>query len=218
MGCVVQTGEKDGKPVFDAWVEAWTPGDTLKQREERDKIPYVLWAQEGHIHAPSGDNINYRHVAQTMAEYSNAYDVKMVAYDRYAYRRFEDEANDIGLSMNFVEHPQGGTKKGKPTEDMVKAAERAGKQPDGLWFPASLRLIEDAMLEGRIRFKRNPVLISAIMSAVIEQDKWDNKWLSKQKSTNKIDAIVAMVMAFGAANSIPIPKREFKVRFFSVAR
>lgn len=218
MGCVVQTGEMDGKPVFDAWVEAWTPGDTLKQREERDKIPYVLWAQEGHIHAPSGDNINYRHVAQTMAEYSNAYDVKMVAYDRYAYRRFEDEANDIGLSMNFVEHPQGGTKKGKPTEDMVKAAERAGKQPDGLWFPASLRLIEDAMLEGRIRFKRNPVLISAIMSAVIEQDKWDNKWLSKQKSTNKIDAIVAMVMAFGAANSIPIPKREFKVRFFSVAR
>lgn len=229
MGCVVQTGDvevkakgKDGKPVtlrkpvFDAWVEAWTPGDTMLQRQERDKIPYLVWEQQGHIHAPPGENINYRHVAQTMAEYGHEYDVRMVAYDRYAYRRFEDEAKDIGLNLNFIEHPQGGTKKGKPTEEMVKAAERAGTQAEGLWFPASLRLLEDAMLEGRIRFLRNPVLISAIMSAVVEQDKWDNKWLSKQKSVNKIDAIVALVMAFGAANSLPIAKPEFKVRFFSV--
>lgn len=217
QGCVVQTGEKDGKPTFDAWVEAWTPGDTVQARAERDGMKYLpLWVQEGHIHAPPGENINYRHVAQTMAEYAHDFDVKMVAYDRYAYRRFEDECKDIGLSLNFVEHPQGGTKKGKPTEEMVKAAERAGKAAEGLWFPASLRLLEDAMLEGRVRFLRNPVLISAIMSAVIEQDKWDNKWLSKQKAANKIDAIVAVVMAFGAANSVPIAKPEFKVRFFNV--
>ena len=218
MGCVVQTGERDGKPLFDAWVEAWTPGDTIRARAERDGMKYLpLWVQEWHIHAPPGESINYRHVAQTMAEYAHDYDVKMVAYDRYAYRRFEDECKDIGLAMNFVEHPQGGTKKGKPTDDMVKASELAGKTPEGLWFPSSLRMLEDAMLEGRIRFKRNPVLISAIMSAVVEQDKWDNKWLTKQKSVNKIDAIVALVMAFGAANSMPeVPKPEFKVRFFSM--
>lgn len=215
MGCVVQTGEKKGKPTFDAWVEAWTPGDTIQQRQERDKLPYVVWADQGHIHAPPGENINYRHVAQTMVEYSQDYDVRMVGYDRYAYRRFEEDAKDVGLGLNFVEHPQGGTKKGKPTEEMIRAAERAGKHPEGLWFPASLRLLEDAMLEGRVRFHRNPVLISAIMSAVTEKDKWDNAWLSKQRSTNKIDAIVALVMAFGVAHSIPIEKPQFKVRFFS---
>lgn len=218
MGAVVQTGERDGKPLFDAWVEAWTPGDTMQQRQERDKIPYLLWASQGHIHAPPGENISYRHVAQTMSEYAHDYDVQMVAYDRYAFRRFEDEAKEIGLSLNFVEHPQGGTKKGRPTEDMVKAAERAGKAAEGLWFPASLRLLEDAMLEGRVRFKRNPVLISAIMSAVVEKDKWDNAWLSKQRSVNKIDAIVALVMAFGAAHSAPVSKPEFKIRFFGGSR
>ena len=62
------------------------------------------------------------------------------------------------------------------------------------------------MLEGRIRFKRNPVLVSAMMSAVTESDKWENRWLAKSKSVNKIDAAVALVMAFGAANSAAVEK------------
>ena len=45
------------------------------------------------------------------------------------------------------------------------------------------------------------------MSAVVEKDKWDNSWLSKQKSVNKIDAIVAVVMAFGAANALQVEKK-----------
>lgn len=207
LAAVTKTGERDGKPLFDAWIEAWTPGDTLQSREDRDKIPYTVWEREGYIHAPSGENINYRHVAQTLAEYSQQYSIQMVAYDRYAFRRFEEDVEELGLSLNFVEHPQGGTKKGKPTDEMAKAAERSGKQAEGLWFPGSLRMLEDAMLEGRIRFKRNPVLISAMMSAVVDQDRWDNRWLAKQKSINKIDAAVAMVMAFGAANAVHVEKK-----------
>ena len=201
--------------MFDAWIEAWTPGDTISARELRDKIPYRVWRDAGHIHAPSGENINFRHVAQTIAEYDRDYKIQMVAYDRYAYRRFEEEIEELGLKVNFVEHPQGGTKKGKPTDEMVKAAEKAGKAAEGLWFPASLRALEDAILEGRVRFKRNPVLISAMMSAVVDPDKWDNRWLAKQKSINKIDAAVALVMAFGAANSIPVEEKK-PLRMFMV--
>lgn len=69
------------------------------------------------------------------------------------------------------------------------------------------------MLEGRIRFRRNPVLISAIMSAVTEEDKWGNKWLAKQKSVNKIDAAVALVMAFGAANALQVEKKPLVMRW-----
>lgn len=216
----VQTIDKDGairmvkKPTFDVWIEAWTPGDTMKARFERDKLPYPVWAQQGFIHAPPGDNINYLHVGQTMVEYDRDYNIQMLAYDRYAFRRFEEDCSSLGLKMNFVEHPQGGTKKGKPTEEMVRAADRDKRVAEGLWFPGSLRLLEDAMLEGRVRFRRNPVLISAIMSAVVEKDKWDNAWLSKQRSVNKIDAIVAVVMAFGAANAAPVVAQ--KIQLFMV--
>lgn len=208
MGCIVRTGTTaDNKPTFDAWVEAWTPRDTMHARAERDKIPYPTWAQQGFIHTPDGENISYRHVAQTMVEYGQAYKVQMVAYDRYAYKRFEEDAADVGLDMHFVEHPQGGTRKAKPDPKIAESARRAGKEAEGFWFPGSLRMLEDAMLEGRIRIRRNPVLISAIASAVVEQDKWNNKWLSKQKSINKIDAAVALVMAFGAANAMQVEKR-----------
>ncbi len=190
LGAVVRTGaDAEGKPTFDAWVEAWTPGDTLAGREMKDRLPYAVWAREGHIHAPQGESISFRHVAQTLAEYDRAYAVQLVAYDRFAFKRFEEDVDELGLSVPFAEHPQGGLKKGKP---LVAGGE-------GLWMPGSIRLLEDALLEGRIRLKRNPVLISAMMSAVIEEDKWGNRWLAKTRSVNKIDAAIALAMAIGAA-------------------
>jgi phage terminase large subunit-like protein len=190
LGAVVQTGTNDdGKPTFDAWVEAWTPRDTMGARELRDKLPYAVWEREGHLHAPAGESISYLHVAQTLAEYARDFDVQMVAYDRFAFRRFEEDAQEVGLSLTFVEHPQGGLKKGKALDGMG----------EGLWMPGSVRLLEDALLERRIRLRRNPVLISAMMSAVAEEDKWGNHWLAKTRSVNKIDAAVALCMAMGAA-------------------
>ncbi|HYI43673.1 MAG TPA: terminase TerL endonuclease subunit [Sphingomicrobium sp.] len=192
LGAVVRTGaDADNKPTFDAWVEAWTPGDTLAARELRDKLPYAVWERDGHIHAPAGESISYRHVAQTLAEYDRRFEIQLVAYDRFAFRRFEEDIEELGLSLPFAEHPQGGLKKGRPLS----------KDGEGLWMPGSIRLLEDALLEGRIRLKRNPVLISAMMSAVIEEDKWGNHWLAKTRSVNKIDAAIALAMAMGAATA-----------------
>lgn len=201
LAAVVQTGVTEAnKPTFDAWIEAWTPGDTLLARELRDKMPYSVWKREKHIHAPVGESINYRHVAQTLAEYAERFDIQLVAYDRFAFKRFEEDVAEIGLSLEFAEHPQGGLKKGVPTPGMIKTAEAKKEKPEGLWMPGSLRILEDAMLEGRIRFKKNPVLISAMMSAVTEEDKWGNHWLAKTRSINKIDCAVALAMAIGAAS------------------
>lgn len=214
MALVAKTGEveikvkADGrtevvrKPTFDAWIEAWTPGDTMGSRETSDKLPYALWVAGGFLHAPKGASIRYDQVAQTLAEYDRDFDISMVAYDRFAFRRFEEDVDTICLDIDFAEHPQGGLKKGKPTEAMKAAAKSDGRDPEGLWMPGSLRILEEAILEGRIRLKRNPVLISAMMSAVTDEDKWDNRWLAKQRSTNKIDAAVALCMAIGAAAAL----------------
>jgi len=214
LAAVVKTGEieveaeRDGKvqtvtkPTFDAWIEAWTPGDTMDARALQDKAPYRQWADAGFIHAPKGQSIRFDHVAQAVAEYTHDFNVKCVAYDRYAFRRgFEPECDRLGISVEFVEHPQGGTKKGKPTEAMIEAAKTAGREPEGLWMPGSVREVEDAILEGRIRLRRNPVLISAIMSAVTDEDRWGNRWLAKERAVNKIDCAVALAMAVGAACS-----------------
>jgi phage terminase large subunit-like protein len=202
LAAVVKTGvNKDGKTLYDAWIEAWTPGGTISARELRDKLPYSVWKNQGYIHAPAGESISYLDVAQRLSEYSNSYDIQIVAYDRFAFKRFEDEVNNIGLSLTFAEHPQGGMKKGKPLSE----------KGEGMWMPGSLRILEDALLEGRIRLKRNPVLVSAMMSAVTEHDRWGNHWLSKLRSINKIDCAVALCMAIGAANAEPAKKKEYQI-------
>lgn len=217
--CVVETGsvdvevEVDGekkivaKPTFDAWIEAWTPGDTIAERSTRDKQPYEVWAKQGFIHAPKGQSIRFDHVAQSLADDDRDFAIGMVGYDRYAFRRFEEEVIKIGLSIPFVEHPQGGTKKGKPTPAMIEAAKADDRELEGLWMPGSLRALEEALLEGRIRLRRNPVLISAMMSAVTDEDRWENRWLAKERATNKIDAAVALCMAVGTALAMGMSTR-----------
>jgi phage terminase large subunit-like protein len=197
---VVAEGLHAGKPTFDAWVEAWTPGDTLKARQDRDKAPYDIWVRDGHLNAPKGVSISYLQVAQAIAEDAHEFDLRCVAYDRYAFKRgLEPECDKIGLSVEFVEHPQGGTKKGQPNEAMKAAAKEAGRDPEGLWMPMSIRQLEELILERRIRIKMNPVLISAMMSAVTDNDRWGNYWLTKERSTQKIDCAIALAMAVGAA-------------------
>lgn len=198
---VVEGGKHAGKPVYDAWVQFWTPGDTLEARALADKNEnYLIWRDQGFIECPKGARIDYLHVAQSLAEDQHNYDVQCLAYDRYAFSRMlEPEMNDLGIQMECVEHPQGGTKKGKPTQGMIDAAKAAGREPEGLWMPMSVRHVEDLIAQGRLRIRRNPALISHIMSAVTAEDRWNNYWLAKERATNKIDGAVALCMAVGAA-------------------
>ncbi len=218
MAFVVETGtvdvpKEDGTlaklPTYDAWVEAWTPGDTLAERALRDKAPYDVWAEQGWLNAPPGKTVRMDFVAARLAEVATEYQPKTVAYDRYAFKRFEEECDGLGLTLAFAEHPQGGKRRARPTDGALEAAKAAGEEPpQGLWMPGSLNELEALILEGRIRLRRSPVLISACMSAAVERDPFDNRWFSKRKATNRIDAVVALAMAVGAATTSAAPVRE----------
>lgn len=210
LGCVVQTGtvevpREDGTtaslPTFDAWVEAWTPRDTLAERALRDQAPYDVWVRDGWLNAPPGKIIRMDFVAARVAEIAAEYQVAALAYDRYAFRKnFEPELDAMGLTLPLVEHPQGGKRRAQATQDETEAARIEGREaPQGLWMPGSLKDLEALLLERRIRLRRSPVLVAAFMSATTEQDAFDNRWFSKRKAVNRIDALVAIAMAVGAA-------------------
>ncbi|WP_160119651.1 terminase large subunit [Rhodovarius lipocyclicus] len=209
LAFVVPTGEverasADGEvkllPTFDAWVEAWTPGDTVSERALRDQAPYDVWVRDGWLNAPDGKQIRLDFVAARVAEADAEYRVKALAYDRYSYRKLEDELDALGVTVPQIEHPQGGKRRAKVPDEELEAARREGREPpQGLWMPGSVAALEALILDGRIRLRRSPVLISACMSAVTETDPFDNRWFSKRKATNRIDAVVALAMAVGAA-------------------
>jgi phage terminase large subunit-like protein len=209
VAAVVKTGlvdvtRDDGTvvklPTFDAWIEAWTPGDTMAERALRDQAPYDIWAAEGYLHAETGKTIRLDFIAARLAALASIFRVRRLAFDRYSYRRLEEEMAFIGLSLDAIEHPQGGRRRGPAPEAMLAEAKRNGVEaPQGLWMPGSLIAAENLFLENRIRIARNPVLISAIMSAAIERDPFDNRWFSKRHAVGRIDALVALAMAIGAA-------------------
>jgi phage terminase large subunit-like protein len=204
-------------PTYDLWVEAWTPGDTIRERSIKDSAPYDVWVRQGHLHAPEGKVVNMAYPAACLSSMATEYSIELVAYDRYAFRKFEDELDAIGLTLQMIEHPQGGKRRASLPEEYLNEAKLSGEEaPQGLWMPGSVTEFESAILEERIRIKRNPVLVSAIMSTVLEEDPWGNRWLSKRKAVNRIDAAVASAMALGAASLgvESIKEREYKVMVF----
>ena len=193
-------GELVTLPTYDAWVEAWTPRDTLAERALRDQAPYDVWVDQGWLNAEPGKTIRLDFVAARIAELVGLYRVRLLAYDRYAYRKLADELDANGVTVPQAEHPQGGRRRAKLPDEVAEEYKLRGEEPpQGLWMPGSLSELETLILENRIRIRSSPVVISAIMSAAIERDPFDNRWFSKRRAVNRIDPLVALAMAVGAA-------------------
>lgn len=201
-----EDGSEARLPTYDAWVEAWTPRDTLGARALEDKAPYDVWVDQGHLNATSGQLVRLDIVAARVAEIQAEYRIKAIGYDRYAFKRnFEPELDAAGVTAPLIEHPQGGKRRAAPSDEQIKLAKARGQEAQGLWMPGSVAMLETLILERRIRIRRNPVIVSAIMSAALEQDPFDNRWFSKRKATNRIDALVALAMAVGVATAETAP-------------
>ncbi|MGU3494224.1 terminase large subunit [Xanthobacteraceae bacterium A53D] len=193
-------GEVARLPTFDAWVEAWTPGDTLAARAAADKAPYDVWVREGWLNAPPGARIRHDFVAARVQQLDQAFDIQCIAYDRYAYDKFRTEVDALGVEVEHVAHPQGGKVRAKVEAAKVEAAKAAGKEPpQGLWMPGSVEELENAIIDGRIRLRLSPVLMTALMGATFDSDAQGNRWFVKTKASVRIDAAVALAMAIGAA-------------------
>lgn len=201
-------GEVVNMPTYDAWIEAWTPGDTLDARELADHTPYRAWVNGGYLHAPPGQRIRYDHVAAHFATLNAVSPIRTLAFDKYVFDKFEAELDDYGVEIPSVAHPQGGQRRAKPDPAKVEAAKAAGEPaPLGLWMPGSIGALEQLILEKRIRLRLSPVLMTALMGVAMETDPlMGNQWFSKKKSTVRIDPAVALAMAVGAAvDGAPVP-------------
>lgn len=171
--------DKD-EPIYDAFVEFWTPGDTLHQREKVDKVPYSIWKQQGHIHAPAGSSINYKFVAKRLGEITQDYDVQNAGFDRARIEDLQRELDDIDVEIKLEPHGQGFISMG-----------------------AAVDTLEELILNGRIRIHRNPCLTMCSAAAVLVEDPAGNRKFTKQKSTGRIDGVVALAMAANQAVNHP---------------
>jgi phage terminase large subunit-like protein len=192
----------DGDGGRDARVWFWTPAGSMDKREQRDRVPYRAWSQRGHLFAVPGLSIDFAFIAQFLAEHVlPVYDVRALAFDPYRIHDFLRELAALGIDCWIWEGPEA-----EPGDGLCLVMHsqgfKGGARTDGLWMPRSLETLESGVLGGHLRVLENPVLRSCSASAVISQDAAENRMFVKQKSTGRIDGLVALAMGDGLADQL----------------
>ena len=157
-----------------AWF--WKPETTLRDHARRDRAPYDLWADRGHIETTPGVAVDYEYVARRIADICEPYQVAKIAYDRFRFKTLEAQMQKLSVALPFEPMGQG----------YVSMA------------PA-MDVLEIDFLNGNVRHGGNPVLTMCAANAVVIKDPAGNRKLDKSKSTGRIDGMVALVMARGVA-------------------
>jgi len=170
----VLAAEYLGKWHYRAWF--WKPDATLKDHAKRDRAPYDVWAEQGHIQTTPGVAIDYEYIAHDLARICEGIPVIKIGYDRHRFKTLEAQMQKVGVELPFEPFGQG----------FISMA------------PA-MDLIEIDFLNGNVLHGGNPVLTMCAANAVVNKDPAGNRKLDKAKSTGRIDGMVAAVMARGVA-------------------
>lgn len=189
----------DDADGYDVIVDFWRPEEGLAAAVDRDKVRYDIWAREGHITLTPGKVIRLEPIGGRIAQAMNDFDLQAVAYDKYRHKELADLLADLGIVPPMIEHPQG-FRRGK-----VPHPHRPTELIDNpLWMPSSCQELENAIIEGRIRIQVNPALRWNVSSAVVRENPAGTEdWIfDKRKATGRIDGLVAVAMAVGAAKHV----------------
>lgn len=198
---LVGVSANDGDRVK-AWF--WKPKDTLKEHEDRDRVPYTLWEKQGFINATPGRSIHYGFVAQEIAEIRSKYNVLGLAYDRWRINDLIRELNNIGIET-WVD--------GRDTE--IPGALRLVPWGQGFKDMApAIDAIEVSILERRFKHNGNPCLTWNFSNAIVIKDPSGNRKMDKSKARFRIDGAVAASMAVGLkCRDVPVEQPDYELFF-----
>jgi len=180
----------------------WTPKDNILERSDRDRVPYHTWAKQGYIEAKSGKTIDYGWVAKKVAEIHAKYGIKRLKFDRWRIDDFNRELDKLGVNSGvakWVEDKETGTKYLQIPEDVDLVLIPHGQGYKDM-NPA-VEALEDLVTEQLIKHGGNPVLNMCAANTVVTEDPAGSRKFAKDKSTGRIDGIVALAMAVNGADS-----------------
>lgn len=183
---------KDGD-VWHARCEFFAPLQGVQERAHRDRAPYDLWGQQGVLTLTPGASVDYGFVADRLIEWCDDYNVAAIPFDRWRIDVLKSELGRRGVELPLVPFGQG-------FKDMTPA----------------LDALESAVIEHNLRHGGNPVMNMCANNAVATRDPAGNKKLDKSKATGRIDGMVALAMAMGAASQAIDQVHEITQGFVSL--
>ncbi len=163
--------EQAGEKVKVIW-RHWCPEDDILRRARRDRAPYTTWRDQGWLVATEGNTTDFRFIKAEILDLATCFNILEVAYDRTFAGELVRNLQDEGITM--VEFGQGFISMGPAAAEFMRL------------------LIGRELLHGG-----NPVATWCASNVTVRRDPAGNEKPDKERSTERIDAVVAAVMAVG---------------------
>lgn len=173
----------------------WTPKDNIRERSDRDRVPYDMWVEQGVLNTVPGKTIDYKFVSQKVAEIHEAYHIYELRFDRWRIEDFLRELSNCECEtyLKFTR-----TKDGKVVENDPPSENALALVPFGQGYKdmtPAVEAVEDLAAETKIRHGNHPVLTMCASNTVIQKNPAGSRKFAKDKSIGRIDGMVAMAMA-----------------------
>lgn len=181
----------EGETACTAWL-FFTPSDTLRDREIKDRAPYGKWAEDGWLIATDGNITDYRVIQKRTVEILKSADAEAFWYDpSHGHECALGVQEDVGL-YGSAKMESGGE------WHQVSALAQTFSN-----FSRPYREIERRVIGGTLMHFGNPVARWNIANAVPHVGPSENIMLHKGRSRGRIDGAVALGMAFAAQLTMP---------------
>lgn len=142
---------------------------------------YSGWARAGRLVLTSGNTLDFDVIEADLREDASRFSVQEVDFDPWQARQLANRMGVEGLTMVEV-------------------------RPTVANFSEPMKQLEALALTGRLHHDGDPVLAWMVSNVVAHTDVKDNIYPRKERPENKIDGVVAALMALGRALQQPEPE------------
>lgn len=170
---ILQQGQET-HGIYHVLCRFFCPEDGILKRSRNDRVPYDVWAEQGWIISTPGNFIDHQFIFARIADDRKKFNIKEIAFDRFGAEWISNALQDLGITM--VQFGQGYLSMSAPMKDLEV-------------------LVGKALLA----HGDNPVLTWNADNVIATMDAAGNIKPDKSKSREKIDGIVALIMALSRA-------------------
>lgn len=163
----------------------YLPSENIRSKSKKDYVGYEEWIKKGFIKTTPGNVVDYAFIKKDILSLATNLKIEAIAYDRWNAASIVSELSDEGLNM--LSFGQGFASMSAPSKELYAE-----------------------ILKGNLEHFNNPVLRWMATNAIIKTDPAGNIKLDKEKSRDKIDGIIALIMAYAIRKSIITPPSPYE--------
>lgn len=159
------------KPYF------WLPKAALTRQNNKETVPYQLWANQGLITLTEGDTVDYSFVRRKINELGELYRIRQIAADKFMAAQ---------MLQNLIEDGF----------DMIAFGNGFG------WWSMPFKEFINTIIEGRLQHGSHPIMnfMADCVTAISDVDERIRPVKPERfKSGKRIDGIVSGIMGFDRA-------------------